>query len=308
MGVHESRTLYLSHIIEEIKKGEDIYIVSADLAAPCMDEFRENYPYRYISVGIAEQNLIAVASGLALSGKKVIAYAANPFTITRAFDQIRNCVSMMNLPVVIAGLGAGFSVTECGATHFVLEDINILRGCGHIRSINISDMNLTERMVKETLCAKRPYYIRFDKLVTERYPLTDVDFVKGYRFLQKENSDICMVSTGIMATECLELVRSFHKAISVIDVFAFPFDSTVLVAELKNYQQLVVVEELTLQGGLGSSVLEALADEGHTVSIKRFGVDMSAGYPARYGSREWHLKNQKMDKDSIIDFLRSLQR
>ena len=121
MGAHEVRNVYLTRIIEEIKKGEDLYIVSADLAAPCMDEFRESCPRRYVSVGIAEQNLIAVASGLALSGKKVVAYAANPFTVTRAFDQIRNCVSMMNLPIVIAGLGAGFSVTECGATHFVLD-------------------------------------------------------------------------------------------------------------------------------------------------------------------------------------------
>lgn len=306
MGTHESRNVYLTQIIEKIKTGEDLYIVSADLAAPCMDEFREIYPNRYISVGIAEQNLIAVASGLALSGKKVIAYAANPFTVTRAFDQIRNCVSMMNLPIVIAGLGAGFSVTECGATHFVLEDINILRGCGHIRSINISDMSLTECMVAETLRGIQPYYIRFDKLVESQYVLTDEDFKKGYRYLKQECGDICILSTGIMATECLEIVQSLCKKISIIDVFAFPFDAVKLATELKSYQKLITVEEMILQGGLGSAVLEALSDAECTIPVKRFGVDMTGGYPEKYGTRDWHMKNQGIDKSAIANYLQSI--
>ena len=306
MGMHEVRNVYLTRIIEEVKKGEDLYVVSADLAAPCMDEFRESYPHRYISVGIAEQNLIAVASGLALSGKKVVAYAANPFTITRAFDQIRNCVSMMNLPIVIAGLGAGFSVTECGATHFVLEDINILRGCGHIRSINISDMSLTEHMVGETLRASQPYYIRFDKLIESRYTLSDEEFEKGYRYLKDEGSDICILSTGIMTTECIEIVQGLNKKISVIDVFAFPFDTVALAADLKAYQKLITVEEMTLQGGLGSAVLEALSDAECSILVKRFGVDMTRGYPEKYGSRDWHMKNQGINKSTIANYLQSL--
>lgn len=306
MGAHEVRNVYLTRIIEEIKKGEDLYIVSADLAAPCMDEFRESCPHRYVSVGIAEQNLIAVASGLALSGKKVVAYAANPFTVTRAFDQIRNCVSMMNLPIVIAGLGAGFSVTECGATHFVLEDVNILRGCGHIRSINISDMSLAEHMVDETLRAVQPYYIRFDKLVESRYTLTDEEFEKGYRRLKQEDGDICILSTGIMATECIEIIQGLDQKISVIDVFAFPFDAVSLAADLKKYQKLITVEEMTLQGGLGSAVLEALSDAECSIPVKRFGVDMTGGYPEKYGSRDWHMKNQGIDKSSIANYLQSL--
>jgi len=306
MGAHEVRNVYLTRIIEEIKKGEDLYIVSADLAAPCMDEFRESCPRRYVSVGIAEQNLIAVASGLALSGKKVVAYAANPFTVTRAFDQIRNCVSMMNLPIVIAGLGAGFSVTECGATHFVLEDVNILRGCGHIRSINISDMSLAEHMVDETLRAVQPYYIRFDKLVESKYTLSDEEFEKGYRYLKQEGNNICILSTGIMSTECLEFVRGLNKKISVIDVFAFPFDGVALAADLQTYQKLITVEEMTLQGGLGSSVLEALSDVGCASLVKRFGVDMTGGYPEKYGDRDWHMKNQGIDQGSIASYLQSL--
>ena len=132
-----SRDVYLTNIVRRIEDGENIYFVSADLAAPVLDDFRKSYPENYVPVGIAEQNLIAIASGIALAGEKVIAYTSNPFLVFRAYDQIRNSIALMDLPITLVGVGAGFSIAEYGATHFSLEDINLLRCCGNFTIFNI---------------------------------------------------------------------------------------------------------------------------------------------------------------------------
>ncbi len=300
MAAHASRNIYLEQIIQAVDRGEDIYLVTADLAAPCLDDFREKYPERYVPVGIAEQNLITVASGIAMSKKKVVAYTSNPFLVFRAFDQIRNCIGLMNLPMTIVGVGAGFSIPEYGATHFSLEDINLLRTCANIQSINISDLTLAQYMAQKTLDAERPYYLRFDKLVQNSYDLTEKEFKQGFRYLQDTGiEDVCILSTGIMSSECMKILEDLSIKISVIDVFAFPFDAVALAAAVQSYHRLITVEEMILQGGLGSSVLEMLSDAEVMIPVRRFGVDMSEGYPAQYGSREWHMQRYGLDMESL---------
>ena len=95
------RDAYFSEIYELTKLGEDIVIVSADLGAPSLDLFRRDFPQRFISVGIAEQNLLSVAAGIALAGKKVIAFGLNPFPVTRAFDQMRNLLNNLQIPITV---------------------------------------------------------------------------------------------------------------------------------------------------------------------------------------------------------------
>lgn len=126
---NKTRNVFFDKIYNLMKKDEDIVIISVDLAGPPFDRIRKDFPDRYIGVGIAEQNAIAVACGLCSVGKKAIVYASNPFSLFRGFDQIRNCVCMMKLPVIIVGLGTGFSLSDCGSTHFVIEDITLAATC-----------------------------------------------------------------------------------------------------------------------------------------------------------------------------------
>ena len=303
--MNECRDAYLKEIVKAIYDGEDVYLVAADLAAPCLDKLREDYPQRYVSVGIAEQSLIAVASGLALTGKKVIAYTSNPFLIFRAFDQIRNCVCAMKLPLVLLGLGAGFTPPDYGFTHFILEDINILRGSTELTIYNVSDVNLAGYVAQKTLNLSSPIYVRIDRLVDAEYELTTNDVDRGFRVLHKAvNKKICVVSTGIMSTECFEVIKSrqdFVNNVDLIDVFSFPFDEKALVDELKNCYKIVTVEEMRLQGGLGSAVFETLGDAGIYIPVQRLGVDISRGLSSHYGSREWHLKQFGLDRNSIAE-------
>lgn len=300
--MNECRDAYLKEIVNAVYGGEDVYLVAADLAAPCLDKLREDYPNRYVPVGIAEQNLISVASGLALAGKKVIAYTVGPFMVFRAFDQIRNCACLMNLPMSVVSLGLGFN--PYGLTHYTLEDLNILRGMHNLQILNVSDINLARHAAQKTLNLSGTLFVRLDRLVNQEYALTEEDLARGYRFLNKAGGKVCVVSTGIMSSDCLEVLNSrpdFLERVTLIDVFAFPFDDAALVKELQNYSRVITVEELRLQGGLGSAVLEALNDAGVCIPVKRLGIDMQNKLSPHYGSRAWHLKNFGLDRESIAE-------
>ena len=302
--MNECRDAYLKEIVKAAYDGEDVYLVAADLAAPCLDKFREDYPKRYVPVGIAEQNLTAVASGLALAGKKVIVYTMNPFLTFRAFDQIRNSVCHMNLPIALVGLGAGLTSAKDGITHFPLEDINILRGSANLQIFNLSDTNLAKYAAKKTLNLSNPIFVRIDRTVDKEFVLETEDIERGYRFLHKGSGKVCVISTGLHSTICLEVLQSdknFSAQVTLIDLFRFPFDGEKLVGELKNFSQIVTVEELRLQGGMGSAVLETLSDFGINISVKRLGVDISKNLSEHYGSREWFLKQFGIDKKSIAE-------
>ena len=302
--MNECRDAYLKEIVKAVYEGVDSYLVAADLAAPCLDKFREDFPQRYVPVGIAEQNLIAVSSGMALIGKKVVAYTGNPFLISRAYDQIRNCVCHMNLPVALVGLGAGFATPDYGFTHFILEDISILRGVTNLTTYNVSDTNLAKYAAHKTLNLSSPIYVRLDRLVNQEYSLTEEDIEHGYRILNRTTGKVCVVSTGLMSSECLEVLQSrleFKEGVTLIDVFAFPFDEKALVKELQNAAQIITIEELRLQGGLGSAVLETLSDAGVYMPVQRLGVDISRDISQHYGSRNWHLKEFGIDKNTIAE-------
>jgi transketolase len=306
MGFHGARDAYLEQICEVVKQGEDIILVSADLAAPCLDAFRRNYPQRYLSVGIAEQNLIAVACGLAMAGKKVIAYAANPFPILRAFDQIRNAVALMNLPVTIVGVGAGFSIPEYGATHFTIEDINIIRTCPNIKLINISDQIMAREIAEQIVTNVSPCYLRFDKTVSDAIDMNEkIDFKKGFRVLSTGN-DFAVITSGSMTKKMMDFLQQKNREdfnVKLIDLFAVPVCEAKLIEAVSAVKAIVTIEELVLPGGIGSLLLEILADAGVMIPVKRLGINLKDGYAKEFGSTNYFLKKYGLDEDSINENL-----
>jgi len=141
-----ARYAYLNRICELVEQGNPIIIVSEDYAAPMFDSFRVKYPKHFLSVGIAEQNGVAVACGLALAGKYPIVYGCAPFPLTRAFDQVKSAVAMMHLPMTILNSGIGFGVPEFGATHYNVDDISIVRGIPGLRIVTPSDNIMATRL------------------------------------------------------------------------------------------------------------------------------------------------------------------
>ncbi len=304
MAYSNVRDIYFDTIYNLIKQGEDIVLVSADLAAPSLDIFRRDFGNRFVNVGIAEQNLIAVTCGIALTGKKVIAYGLNPFPITRAFDQIRNTVSSLNLPITIAALNAGLCSGESGATHLAIEDIALIRTLPLIKTINISDQSIAKKAAYNTAFSDKPSFIRFDKQISERiYDENMIDFNKGFA-MHGTGKDIVFVSTGYQVGLLKERIFELEKKginVSLIDCYTLPVNEENLSDVLRTASTIVTVEENSLPGGLGSMILELLADHEILKPVKRFGIDFKQGYPSYFGDRNYFLEKLRLDINTILN-------
>ena len=293
---NQTRNTYFSRIYELMQRDERIVIISVDLAGPPFDKIRDCFPKRYIPVGIAEQNAISVACGLASIGKKVIVYAANPFTILRAFDQIRNAVCAMKLPITIVGLGTGFSVAECGSTHLTLEDVALTSLCAGLKIYSPSDNNSAYYLANEIQNVCFPTYIRFGKWAGEN--LGDINgdiFTCGYRKI-KEGKDVAIVATGCSCKLLMDMGLS--DRIAIFDWFEIS-NVDALVNELRNYTVVISVEEMLLRGGIGSILLEEFSDKGIASRIKRIGIILEKGYPQEYGDRKYWLEKYNITSNNI---------
>ncbi|KKN75029.1 hypothetical protein LCGC14_0385310 [marine sediment metagenome] len=153
------RDAFFSKLFKLAKEDDRIVVVTADCGAPALDQWREELPCQFINVGIAEQQMIALAAGLALEGKRPYCYAIAPFATLRCYEFIRVDVSLMNLPVVIVGVGAGLSYSEAGPTHHATEDIACMRALPNMKIASISSNGQIDEVLRE----EGPMYVRLDR-------------------------------------------------------------------------------------------------------------------------------------------------
>ena len=256
------RDAFFNELYAQIKNGKDIYLVTADLGAPSLDVFRKELPSRYISSGIAEQNLIQIAVGMTWAGGKVVAYGLNPFPITRAFDQIRCLLAELKTPITLCCLNAGLCSAESGYTHMPIEDFAMLRTLCNIEVYSPSDETISRILAKQTSNACAPGIIRFDKSINGSiYSEDEIDLNKGFAVKGKsKTSKLCIISYGCYSQELYNelLNKDLLNEVKLIDLFKFPVDEDKLVEEISECEHVVSIEENVRAGGIGSFILEVL--------------------------------------------------
>lgn len=296
------RDAFFNRIYKMVQQGDDIVIITPDLGAPSLDDFRKYYPERFISVGIAEQNLISVAAGLVLSGKKVIAYGLNPFPITRAYDQIRSLLAEMGIPIMLCALNAGLCAAECGYTHMPVEDIGMMRMLSNIQIINPSDETISEIIASEAARTSHTRYIRFDKAIRGRiYNESEIDLNRGFT-VYGESGEVCVITYGCYVKDIRKLVDEYvakGKMIQVIDLYSLPVDETQFISCLTKNIKILTVEESLKSAGIGSYVLEILSEHQIFLPVKRLGLSFDNGYYNVFTNREFIQQDQKLDISSI---------
>lgn len=308
-----ARYSYLRRICTLVEQGADIVIVSEDYAAPMFDDFRVKYPERFLSVGIAEQNGMAVACGLALAGKYPIVYGCAPFPLTRAVDQVKSAVAAMHLPATILNSGIGFGVPEFGATHFNMDDIAIVRGIPGIRIVTPSDNVMAEQFADYSITHSEPIYLRFDKNSEGNLCKREkICFEKGYRILNSldGNTDIVLITCGSMTSVLLALSKKLleeNVCAAVVDLYGIPFDEAGLLEEIRDLP-IVTVEEHLLKGGIGSSILEAVNVHKQKNYVTRLGVNLESGYPSVSGGRDYFMKQYGLSSDDILQSVKAALR
>jgi transketolase len=305
------RDVFIEGIYQKMQENDRLFFLSADFGAPTLDRLRADYPYRFINVGIAEQNLINVATGLALEGFTVYAYAIAPFLTMRAYEQIRNNLSLLsqikNVNINLIGVGAGLSYDVAGPTHHCLEDITIMRTLPNIDLFSPSDWRLAEKFVDYSININKPKYIRFDgKPMPDIYEDTDdIDFHKGFYELAK-GEKVCLVSTGYMSHKALKVASILAEEninVGFIDVFMLkPFNGDSLFKILNNnsYQNVITIEEAFInKGGLGSLISDILESKDSTIRINKMGFKDE--YVFNMGNREYLHKLNGLDEKGIVE-------
>lgn len=279
----------------------NVVIISVDMGAPALDRIRRDLPGQFINLGIAEQNAIVVAAGLAMSGKKVYTYAIASFMIFRCLEQIRVQNAMMNLPVCIVGVGAGFSYEDSGPTHHLLEDLSIMRSLPHIKTFSCTDSNMAVSLAEHSYETNSPTYMRLERFTYPNIYEPGQKFTEGVSVL-REGKDGTIVATGAMVHGAIELIDTLKERgveLGLVNLYHFPVHEANLIEALSQTPKVVTLEEHFLPGGLGSAVCEVLADHGVSVPIKRIGCPIDKGYCYQYGGREILRGYYGIDKASI---------
>jgi len=258
------------------KKDESIVALCADLTESTkMHMFRDEFPERFVQVGVAEQNLVTVASGMARAGKTpfVSSYAA--FSPGRNWEQIRTTIALNNQPVKIIGSHAGVSVGPDGATHQMLEDIALMRVLPNMVVIAPGDSVEAEKATLAIAKNNHPSYLRLAREKTPIFSTDDSPFEIGKAYVLREGDDVTLMGTGTMTYQMLVAANILAKngvQAEVVHVPTIkPLDEKTILASARKTGRVVTAEKAQIAGGFGSAITEFLSDQ-LPMPIKRIGM------------------------------------
>ena len=291
------------------KEYNDIVVLDADLySSTKTDEFKKLFPNRFFNLGIAEADMIGTAAGLASAGKIPFASSFAAFVTGRVYDQIRASIAYPKLNVKICATHAGITVGEDGATHQMLEDINLMRGLPNMVVMSTSDDIETKWAVKEIAKYNGPVYLRLSRYKVPRISDEKTKFEIGKGIQIGNGTDASIIATGITVNEAIKAKEELKEKginVRVIDMHTIkPIDKDMIIKCAKETERIITVEDHNVIGGLGSSVCEVLV-ENYPKKVTRMGIEDIFG---RSGKAEDLIKYYGIDKDSIIEEIVGIKR
>lgn len=283
------------------KENENIVVLDADLAgATKSDIFRKEFPERFFDMGISEQDMIGTASGMATCGKIPFASTFAVFAAGRAYDQIRNSVCYPNLNVKVCGSHAGITVGEDGATHQMLEDINMMKALPNMTVFCPSDDVQTKWVVKEASRINGPCYIRTCRLASNIIYDENQKFEVGKAVQIGDGIDATVFATGICVSEALkakEVLEERGVNIRVVDVHTIkPIDVDMIVKCAKETKRLISIEDHSIIGGLGSVIADVLSEK-YPCKLTKMGIRDRFG---ESGNARELMHKFEIDSDAIV--------
>lgn len=269
------------------KENHSIVAMSADLCNTSgLDRFATAYPERFYNAGIAEQNMIGVAAGMADSGYIPFATTFSSFASMRACEMVRHFMGYMQSNIKLVGFGAGFAMELFGNTHYAMEDLAILRSIPGIVILSPADGLEIRKAMETAVEIKQPVYIRLTGMMNQ--PIIykkDYNFELGKAVRLKEGDAVAIFATGTMVSECLKAAKSLEEAgisCAVLDVHTIePLDKE-CIREYKKCKLIVTAEEHFEIGGLGSVVADVLSQEEGSPLLLKIGIKNQFQQPGSY--------------------------
>lgn len=287
---------------------DSVFVMTADLGdATRVSQFGRAYPDKYLNAGIAEQDLVGAAAGMALTGRTVVATTFAAFASMRACEQVRTDMGYMRANVKLIGADGGVVMGTLGNTHYAVEDIGVLRSCPYLTILSPADGVEIVKAVNAAIEMDGPVYLRLTG--KSRLPIvyeSDFDYHIGKAVRLCEGSDMTFFATGSMVYSALraaELLAADGIRARVVDIHTIkPIDEAEIAAAVCETELLVSVEEHNVLGGLGAAVAEVVAGIGNCPKLLRIGLPDSFG---PIGTYEYQLKRYGLTAGQIADQIRA---
>ena len=303
------RSAFVKFLFDRLKAGEELYLMTGDLGFGAFDELRKQFPKNLINMGVAEQSLISIGTGMAMSGKRVYCYSILPFVSFRPFEQIR--IACYNkAPIVVVGMGAGLDYGVAGSTHFGLEDIQVMTALPNIIVLSPCDSKETEVLLSklDSDGHKKPVYLRLTKnsepQIHDKY-----DEIKiGVPLKLRDGSDIAIVSTGAVTKTAIEVAQRLEKdghSCEVWDMHTLkPVRADRLLESIGSKKAVVTIEENT--GGLMRIIASEMKKRTYINDIKLISFALPDEFDDNVGEREWMLDRAGLSTDKIYSKLSTM--
>lgn len=269
------RNTFINTVIDACKTREDIFILSGDAGLGVFDQFKDEYPDRFRNMGVAEQNTISFAAGLALTGYKVFIYNIIPFVLYRCYEQVRNDICYQELPITLVGIGSGITYAPQGMSHYSVEDIGIVQTLPNLVAISPMDPVEARVAAEYALDCDKPVYVRLAK---RGEPIFHGDSIFDITVPQivREGTGTAIVFHGSISQEVMAACNLLNEkgiAPIVISVPTIqPLGSTSLMAMLSRVAHVVCVEEHFTNCGLGSMIARLKAEQSAIWKLSLLGI------------------------------------
>ena len=299
------RFIFVKELIKYAKKNKNVYLVTADLGYRAFEDFKKLFPERFINVGVAENNMVGVAAGLALTGKKVFVYSILPFLVLRSLEQIRNNICHNNLDVTLVGAGGGFSYGPQGISHNTSEDISIIRSLPNIKVFNPGSRLETELVMKIIYKSKSPSFIRLGKCPEKDFYKKNIKLKIGDGLMVSNGKDITIFTSGNILENvyfAASKIKSLGFSIKLISLpIMKPINSKFILANF-NTKKVLSIEENSSVGGL-SSILSSIYVKKQLKNIKFESISLKDTVHKSIGSQK-HLRDINMlSSEKIYKFI-----
>ena len=280
----------------------DLMLLTADLGFGIFEEFEQEFPNSFLNVGVCEQAMIGVASGLALSGRPVFTYSIGNFAFMRCLEQIRNDAAYHDLNVNIVASGGGFSYGQLGMSHHATEDLAIMRALPNVEVY--APCTPQEASVITSLITERPgvAYLRLDKSwATDPSSIFELGALRKF----SDGEKVAIIGIGGIVSEAIEAGKELNKNGISTAVFGChclkPFDKYSAIAIAKNFDIVVTVEEHSLIGGLYGAFCETITESSSDIRGRVIKVGIDDVYSAVVGDQKYLKSHYKMDHFAIVD-------
>ncbi|MBI2454398.1 MAG: transketolase [Parcubacteria group bacterium] len=298
------RTTFIKTVIEAAEKDESIFFLTGDLGFGVVEPFRDKFPGRFLNVGVAEQNMVGIAAGLALSGKSPIVYSIATFAAFRPFEFIRNDVCYQNLKVLIVGVGAGFSYPQYAATHQAIDDVAVMSALPNLVILNPGDPIEAKLATLAALSYHGPVYLRIGKKGEPDIHESEPVFKIGHAITLQDGGDVVVIATGNIlenASKAVQILRAKDLSVRFVSMPTLrPLDKEVVRKAARETRLIATVEEGCEFGGLGTAVAEVLSER----TVPKMGlvkIALPQHYPSEIGSQTYMRSIYGLTPEAIAE-------